>query len=338
MYTYSSEKELRSSCLGRSLGMKWYFFFVKIRPWYEIVITALWLITTLPDTLVYWLESYNRKALGIILLSLAYAFILIVLQFRVFISSIVEINKLVKCIENLLTFEICVLAYRWGEAVQGIAGVFVWIVIMLLGFFAWYNPNLKYFAKRLCEAPNNAPTQSASMPKDVSTISEEHTKSDFNIDSAIFHDMEIVASAPVITNITPPISQEKPMNRPYSANLIHQTLKNGEYVRSKSEVIIANMLFEAGIPYEYEKELDLGTDGIRFPDFTIELSHNGKRFFWEHCGMMNDLRYQKKWEVKKELYRKHNIIEGKNLIITQDLPNGGIDSSEIKRIINTYLR
>ncbi len=29
-------------------------------------------------------------------------------------------------------------------------------------------------------------------------------------------------------------------------------------MRSKSEVIIANMLFEADIPYEYEKELFLG--------------------------------------------------------------------------------
>ena len=43
----------------------------------------------------------------------------------------------------------------------------------------------------------------------------------------------------------------------YEQALIHRTLK-GELVRSKSEVIIANMLFEAGIDYEYEKELDLG--------------------------------------------------------------------------------
>lgn len=47
-------------------------------------------------------------------------------------------------------------------------------------------------------------------------------------------------------------------------------------MRSKSEVIIANMLFEADIPYEYEKELSLGEDGIFIPDFTIDDAESGR--------------------------------------------------------------
>lgn len=123
----------------------------------------------------------------------------------------------------------------------------------------------------------------------------------------------------------------------YEQALIHRTLK-GDLVRSKSEVIIANMLYEAGIEYEYEKELDLGKDGIRIPDFTIEDDESGICFYWEHCGMLGDAAYNKHWKEKKDIYKKHNIIEGKNLIVSKDSLNGGIDCGEIKYLIDTYLR
>ena len=123
----------------------------------------------------------------------------------------------------------------------------------------------------------------------------------------------------------------------YEQSLIHRTLK-GDLVRSKSEVIIANMLFEAGIEYEYEKELDLGEDGIRIPDFTIEDAESGLCFYWEHCGMLGDAAYNKHWQEKKEIYAKHDILEGDNLIVSKDSLNGGIDSAEIKRLIETYLQ
>lgn len=122
----------------------------------------------------------------------------------------------------------------------------------------------------------------------------------------------------------------------YERSLIHRTLK-GDLVRSKSEVIIANMLFDAGIDYEYEKELDLGEDGIRIPDFTIEDAESGLCFYWEHCGMLGDVAYNKHWQEKQELYAKHDIVEGDNLIVSKDSLNGGIDSAEIKRLIEQYL-
>lgn len=124
--------------------------------------------------------------------------------------------------------------------------------------------------------------------------------------------------------------------RYYEKSLIHRTLK-GDLVRSKSEVIIANMLFEAGIEYEYEKELDLGEDGVRIPDFTIEDAESGLCFYWEHCGMLGDETYNKHWQEKQALYRKHGIVEGDNLIVSKDGTNGGIDSAEIKRLIDAYL-
>jgi len=122
----------------------------------------------------------------------------------------------------------------------------------------------------------------------------------------------------------------------YEQSLIHKTMK-GELVRSKSEVTIANMLFQSGIDYEYEKELDLGEDGIRIPDFTIEDSESGTLFYWEHCGMPGDAGHNRHWQEKKVIYEKHGIIENKNLIVSEDSISGGIDSAAIKELIGRFL-
>jgi ethanolamine utilization protein EutP (predicted NTPase) len=122
--------------------------------------------------------------------------------------------------------------------------------------------------------------------------------------------------------------------RYYEEKLIHRTARN-EFVRSKSEVIIANMLNENGVSYEYEKELVI--DGIKkLPDFTIEDAESGITWYWEHCGMMNNASYRKYWDEKKAFYTTHGIKEGENLIITYDDENGGIDSVKIKKIIQEY--
>lgn len=79
--------------------------------------------------------------------------------------------------------------------------------------------------------------------------------------------------------------------------LIHRTIR-GELVRSKSEVIIANALFENGIAYDYEKPLVI--DGVRkIPDFTIEDANTGRTWYWEHLGLLRDAEYRKRWEAKK---------------------------------------
>ncbi len=120
----------------------------------------------------------------------------------------------------------------------------------------------------------------------------------------------------------------------YEAGLIHKTLR-GELVRSKSEVIIANMLFQSGIFYEYEK--DLRIDNIRkIPDFTIDDQDSGETVYWEHCGMMSDPEYKKKWEAKKQFYEEHGIIEGENLIVTYDEQNGSVDSQKIQKYIDKF--
>ncbi|AKN33774.1 ATP-dependent DNA helicase RecQ [Clostridium carboxidivorans P7] len=83
---------------------------------------------------------------------------------------------------------------------------------------------------------------------------------------------------------------------------IYSTLK-GDKVRSKSEVIIANLLYENGIEYEYEKKLFYRSGKI-VPDFTITLS-NGREKYWEHLGMIGTEKYDKRWTQKLKIYQEN---------------------------------
>lgn len=117
----------------------------------------------------------------------------------------------------------------------------------------------------------------------------------------------------------------------YDEKLIHCTVR-GEMVRSKSEVIIANALHYNDLDYEYEAVLELEGKICR-PDFMIEDGDTGDVWYWEHCGMMSDPGYKKRWENKKAFYEKNGIKEGKNLIVTYDDKKGGLDSAKIDEMI-----
>lgn len=116
----------------------------------------------------------------------------------------------------------------------------------------------------------------------------------------------------------------------YEDRLVHKTVR-GELVRSKSEVIIANALHYHNLDYVYEPELIL-EGKIKRPDFKIVDDDTGEEWYWEHCGMMNDPKYKKRWEEKKAFYKKNGIEEGKNLIVTYDV-DGMLDSQKVERII-----
>jgi ATP-dependent DNA helicase RecQ len=95
---------------------------------------------------------------------------------------------------------------------------------------------------------------------------------------------------------------------------IYATTK-GDLVRSKSEVIIANLLHQHGISYEYEKELYYNGNNRLSPDFTLSI--NGTDYYWEHLGMIGKGDYDTRWLEKQSIYEQyyHN-----QLVVTYENP------------------
>jgi exodeoxyribonuclease V alpha subunit len=109
----------------------------------------------------------------------------------------------------------------------------------------------------------------------------------------------------------------------YEEGKIHRTLA-GCMVRSKSEVIIANMLSERDITFRYETKL-MAPDGTFYlPDFTV--TWNGEHWYWEHWGMMEDEKYRNHRDTKKQWYETH--FPGR-LVETLESPNLSADADAL---------
>jgi len=147
---------------------------------------------------------------------------------------------------------------------------------------------------------------------------------------------------------------------------------NNEQVRSKSEVIIANALKAAGVPYRYEFPLLVdrnaadnykasdnmdtthvtataksGTKTPDFydqdifqlhPDFYCLNLRTREEFAWEHFGMMDDPDYAVRATEKLGLYAENGFFPGKNLIITMETSAKPFSSKLLKSVIKTYLK
>jgi AAA domain/UvrD-like helicase C-terminal domain len=125
--------------------------------------------------------------------------------------------------------------------------------------------------------------------------------------------------------------------------LIHRSMR-GDLVSSKSELVIADLLFEAeqklGIRYFFERVL-IGQNGRpRWPDFSIE-DKNGETWYWEHCGMLDQPEYERRWKAKLAFYVENKIARWSKanpsgrLIVTEDGPKKGLDSLGIRELIET---
>ena len=128
-----------------------------------------------------------------------------------------------------------------------------------------------------------------------------------------------------------PVPREfQTMNEWYEEGKIHRTLTE-QMVRSKSEVIIANMLFERDIPFQYEVPLYAPDGTFYLPDFTI--TWRGENWYWEHLGMLHDEGYRNHWETKRAWYEKHGFAD--RLITTTE--EGGFDSKSVLRVLDELL-
>lgn len=139
---------------------------------------------------------------------------------------------------------------------------------------------------------------------------------------------------------------------PYASQLIHRT-KSGELMRSKSEVIVANVLDDLDLTWEYEGKLPnpSNPDDYRLPDFTI--GHQGGIFYWEHLGLLNVPSYRESWRRKRRWYEETmglpvvgpggsdegGVEPGTSPIVitSRDSEDGGIDQTNLQRLADKYI-
>ena len=113
---------------------------------------------------------------------------------------------------------------------------------------------------------------------------------------------------------------------------------NGERVRSKSEILIANALKRHEVPYRYEAPLNLEGWGIIHPDFTVLNVRTRQEYYWEHLGKMDDAAYAENALQRIELYEKNSIFPGAKLILSHETLMRPINTQNIEKLINFYLK
>ena len=135
-------------------------------------------------------------------------------------------------------------------------------------------------------------------------------------------------------------TEEYESNPFYPENLRYET-EQGELVRSKSEVIIANILYnhKEDILYKYERPLVLlkeGNEKTIYPDFTVVNRHNGRIIYWEHAGRMDDSYYANEFVKKMNTYVANGYLPGKDVLVTYETMASPLDVSIVKRMVTEF--
>ena len=120
-----------------------------------------------------------------------------------------------------------------------------------------------------------------------------------------------------------------PLNRSFQT-------KEGSAVRSKSEKIIADLLYDLGIPYVYEAPF-FSKGGVFFPDFTVLNVRTRTTVYWEHFGMMDNADYSACIPQKIKDYERAGIRLGETLIATFEMAATPIDVINVKAWIYRML-
>lgn len=133
------------------------------------------------------------------------------------------------------------------------------------------------------------------------------------------------------------LEQEKSKYPPYKPEQLKHPALDGTMMRSKSEVIIANILFLAGIPYVYEAPL-LINGTIVLPDFTIlSLIDLKTEIIIEHQGMVYVDEYADKFIRSLKLYLQTDWIPNKNLFFTFDDAKETLDPEQVMSILREHI-
>jgi len=117
---------------------------------------------------------------------------------------------------------------------------------------------------------------------------------------------------------------------PYPFRTLHLT-DFGLRVRSRGEIIIAEVAHTLGIPFRYDQLITLEDGSTISPDFSFEDKYF-EEFYIEYCGMMDDPGYVRSHLIKRTRYERNGINEWNNIryIYSKD---DSLNAAEIKHIL-----
>lgn len=125
------------------------------------------------------------------------------------------------------------------------------------------------------------------------------------------------------------------LNR-YQEQLIYKGI-DGQFYRSKGEVLLANRFVERGIAFRYEDSFRMFDGEIVYPDFQIMHPITHEIIIWEHFGMMDRPTYRNINMLKLVKYAHSGYYINHNLIVTMEGDGMFLDMEEVDRIIDRIL-
>lgn len=114
--------------------------------------------------------------------------------------------------------------------------------------------------------------------------------------------------------------------------------RKGVQVRSKSEIIIADALDAADVPFRYEQALFIGGFSPVYPDFTVLNKRTRAEYVWEHFGAMDDADYCQAALQKLNQYALAGYLPGDRLIVTQESADVPLDTRLVSALIERFLK
>lgn len=121
------------------------------------------------------------------------------------------------------------------------------------------------------------------------------------------------------------------------------TTEQGEVVRSKSEALIANLLYSHRdeLLYKYERPLELKVHGrirVLHPDFTILNVKTGRVVYWEHVGLLDKPEYANDFVWKMNAFANNGFKLGKDVVASYETEEEPLDMVLIRRMVEELCR
>ncbi len=129
------------------------------------------------------------------------------------------------------------------------------------------------------------------------------------------------------------IYPRNPYNR---EGLKYPTVVKGLKVRSKSEADIISQLVYCNIPFRYEEGIQTPS-GMLYPDISCLNISTNKKIYWEHAGLMDNVKYAKSFFNKLSRYYDAGLILWDNLIVTTETVDNPLDMNFVYYIIMNIL-